>query len=163
MAVVAYGRDWKSVAATDGVVPVIGTGGVIGTASKALENGPVVIVGRKGSIDQPQFVEGPFWAVDTTFYLKPVGEADMRWLYAVLCYRGLGRYSEASGVPSLSRTTLQCLELEVPAEVEQRAIAAVLTTADEEIKSLETKCAALECQKKGLMQKLLTGEIRVKG
>jgi hypothetical protein len=43
----------------------------------------------------------------------------------------------------------------------QRAIAAVLTTADEEIKSLEAKCAALERQKKGLMQKLLTGEVRV--
>ncbi len=51
----------------------------------------------------------------------------------------------------------------IPADVtEQRAIAAVLTTADEEINSLEAKFAALERQKKGLMQKLLTGEVRVR-
>lgn len=50
----------------------------------------------------------------------------------------------------------------VPTVAEQNAIAAILSTADEEIKSLEAKCAAQERQKKGLMQKLLTGGIRVK-
>lgn len=43
---------------------------------------------------------------------------------------------------------------------EQRAIASILTTADDEIRQLEAKAEALERQKKGLMQKLLTGEIR---
>ena len=54
------------------------------------------------------------------------------------------------------------IKVSIPDEPEQRAIAAVLTTADDEIKTLEGKAAALEQQKKGLMQKLLTGEIRVK-
>jgi type I restriction enzyme S subunit len=45
---------------------------------------------------------------------------------------------------------------------EQRKIAEVLYTADKEIKALEQKLAALKKQKRGLMQKLLTGEIRVK-
>lgn len=55
------------------------------------------------------------------------------------------------------------IRLPFPALSEQRAIAAILTTADEEIRSLEVQCAAFERQKKGLMQKLLTGEVRVKG
>jgi len=38
----------------------------------------------------------------------------------------------------------------------------MLSTADEEIKALKTKLSALEKQKLGLMQKLLTGEVRVK-
>ena len=50
----------------------------------------------------------------------------------------------------------------VPEKLEQQAIAEVLQTADNEIKVLSEKLAALEKQKKGLMQKLLTGEVRVK-
>jgi len=46
--------------------------------------------------------------------------------------------------------------------VEQEAIAEVLTTADREIVLLESKLAALKQQKRGLMQKLLTGQVRVK-
>ena len=50
----------------------------------------------------------------------------------------------------------------LPTLPEQRAIAAILSTADDEICQLEAKAEALERQKKGLMQKLLTGEVRVK-
>lgn len=161
VAEVAYGRDWKAVADEGGPIPVLGTGGQIGSASRALATGPAIIVGRKGSIDQPQLVTGQFWAVDTTFILSPTAETDARWLYETLCHRGLAQYSEASGVPSLSRTTVEGLELVVPPHDEQRAIATVLATADTEIHSLEAKTAALERQKKGLMQRLLTGEVRV--
>jgi type I restriction enzyme S subunit len=53
--------------------------------------------------------------------------------------------------------------VELPSSLEeQRAIAAVLDTADREIKSLEEKLEALRQQKKGLMQRLLTGQVRVK-
>ena len=50
-----------------------------------------------------------------------------------------------------------------PDLAEQSKIADVLSTADEEIKLLERKLSALEKQKRGLMQKLLTGEVRVNG
>jgi type I restriction enzyme S subunit len=48
----------------------------------------------------------------------------------------------------------------LPALAEQQAIAAVLRTADEEIELLGAELDALREQKKGLMQKLLTGEVR---
>lgn len=50
----------------------------------------------------------------------------------------------------------------IPCLDEQQAISKVLRIADDEIKKLENKLAALEKQKRGLMQKLLTGEVRVK-
>jgi type I restriction enzyme S subunit len=54
-------------------------------------------------------------------------------------------------------------KITIPGAVdEQRRIAKVLSTAEDEIKVLEKKFAALEKQKRGLMQKLLTGELRVK-
>jgi type I restriction enzyme S subunit len=162
LAQLEYGRDWAEVADPAGVVPVYGTGGVIGRASRSLTSGPSLIIGRKGSIDQPQMVDGRFWAVDTTFYLVPRIAFDTVWLHALLCLSGLVHLSEGSGVPSLSRATLELLSLLTPPLPEQRAIAAVLTAADEEIKTLEAKAAVLERQKKGLMQKLLTGEVRVR-
>ena len=45
---------------------------------------------------------------------------------------------------------------------EQQAIAEVLSSADKEIDLLKQKLAKLEAQKKGLMQVLLTGKIRLK-
>ena len=156
-----YGRDWASVADPAGAFPVYGTGGIIGRSSEPLAHGPTLIIGRKGSIAQPQMVESSFWAVDTTFYLVPKVAFSVGWLHALLCLSGLGHLSEGSGVPSLSRSTLESVRLPTPPLTEQRAIAAVLTTADDEIRELEAKAEALERQKKGLMQKLLTGEVRV--
>jgi type I restriction enzyme S subunit len=54
------------------------------------------------------------------------------------------------------------IKVVIPDEAEQRAIAVVLTAADDELRLLEARCAALERQKQGLMQRLLTGEIRVR-
>ena len=50
----------------------------------------------------------------------------------------------------------------LPSVEEQRTIAGILNKADEEVKLQQQQLAALQLQKKGLMQKLLTGEIRVK-
>jgi type I restriction enzyme S subunit len=49
-----------------------------------------------------------------------------------------------------------------PTLAEQQMIAAVLATADREIDLLEQQLAALREQKRSLMQRLLTGEVRVK-
>lgn len=45
---------------------------------------------------------------------------------------------------------------------EQHQIAEILSIANDEIKTLEKKLTSIEKQKRGLMQKLLTGEVRVK-
>lgn len=56
----------------------------------------------------------------------------------------------------------QYITISIPDISEQQAIADVLSTADEEIDLLNKKLEALKEQKKGLMQQLLTGQIRVK-
>lgn len=57
---------------------------------------------------------------------------------------------------------LSRMKLRLPPIEEQRAISAVLNDADREIELTKLKLAALQKQKRGLMQKLLTGEWRVK-
>lgn len=54
------------------------------------------------------------------------------------------------------------IKISIPDIKEQQAIAAVLDKADAELKAQEAYLAALQQQKKGLMQQLLTGQVRVK-
>lgn len=54
------------------------------------------------------------------------------------------------------------IHVTIPDVPEQRRIAAVLSACDREIELLQKQLAAIKEQKRGLMQKLLTGEVRVK-
>ena len=87
---------------------------------------------------------------------------DPKFIFFLFCCIHWHRYNEASGVPSLSRNTLEKIKLALPSFDEQRRIAAVLSACDREIELLKKKQEKLRKQKKGLMQKLMTGEIRVK-
>lgn len=62
----------------------------------------------------------------------------------------------------ISYPDLQSVKIPYPPLPEQKAIADVLSKADEEIDLLTKKLSLLQEQKKGLMQQLLTGQIRVK-
>lgn len=145
------------------VYPVYGTGGIISYSGEYLFEGPSIIIGRKGTIDTPRYVNTPFWCIDTTFYCKSIHNNDLKFLYYSICFVKLRRYVEASGVPSLSRDTIYSIPLPLPPSLpEQQTIAAVLTTADEEITALESDLSRLRQEKKALMQQLLTGKRRVK-
>lgn len=74
----------------------------------------------------------------------------------------LASCKQGTSISGISKDDLESAQLPVPSLKEQRAIASILTTADDEIRQLEAKAGALERQKKGLMQKLLTGEIRTR-
>ncbi len=158
---IQYGKSPKVIMNDNGRYLVYGTGGVVGRTNQTLCDEAAIVIGRKGTINQPQLVLEPFWAIDTAFYGVPNEDVDVRWLYYVLSCIDLGRYNEASGVPSLSRNTLYNIDILVPGVEEQKRIAAVLQSCDAEITLLTQKLAALQRQKKGLMQQLLTGWVRV--
>lgn len=62
----------------------------------------------------------------------------------------------------LSKRQFLQIPITLPSIQEQRRITAVLNGCDDEIKLLEQELAALKEQKRGLMRKLLTGEVRVR-
>ena len=73
------------------------------------------------------------------------------------------RYSQGlvSDTLNLKYNNFSQIKVVIPDIEEQGRIAQVLQAAYSEINQLEEKLKALEKQKRGLMQKLLTGEIRV--
>lgn len=90
---------------------------------------------------------------------------EILYLYYVLLNNKsiiLSKYLQG-GQGNLSADIVKKLSIKMPSDIsEQQAIADVLSTADEEIDLLNKKLEALKEQKKGLMQQLLTGQIRVK-
>ena len=75
----------------------------------------------------------------------------------------IARLAQGITIVHLYAEFLKSMKVFVPTDItEQKAIADVLSTADEEIDLLNKKLEALKEQKKGLMQQLLTGQTRVK-
>jgi len=70
-------------------------------------------------------------------------------------------YTAKATVDSLRMPIFLKMGIDLPKYDEQKKITTLLSTADKEIELLSKKVAVLKKQKKGLMQKLLTGKIRV--
>lgn len=134
LATIKYGKNQKDVAIESSNIPIYGTGGIMGYASKALYDKPSVLIGRKGTIDRVRYVTKPFWAVDTTFYTI-INENKIlpRYFYYLLSLVDLSSYNEGTTIPSLRTETLNRLEFMVPPLDIQTKIAGVLGALDDKI------------------------------
>lgn len=153
---VHYGKSPRDVLDEDGAVPVMGTGGLYGHASQSLFTGPAVVVPRKGSLGNPQYVEGAFWPVDTTYAVLPKRGVDARWLYYSLDLFDLTKLNEATGVPSISRDWLYKVPVSSAESGQQQRIAQILSTVDQAITQTEALIAKTQQIKAGLMHDLFT-------
>jgi len=158
---IKHGKNQHAVADKNGQYPILATGGQIGTANHFLYDKPSVLIGRKGTIDQPRYMEASFWTVDTLFYSVVHEPNNAKYLFYQFCLINWRQYNEASGVPSLNAATIESIEIKVPEPVEQNHIASALSDMDTEITALETKLAKLRQLKQGMMHELLTGRIRL--
>ena len=86
-----------------------------------------VIIGRKGNINNPIFVETPFWNVDTAFGLcvNPF-KLWPKYLYYFCENYDFEQLNTTVTIPSLTKTNLLNIEIPLPPLDEQRKIAAVL-------------------------------------
>ena len=84
------------------------------------------------------------------------------WLNTHSFKGNLYKYLSGSVRDSLSFKDMKLMKIKLPSLQEQQKIAEVLSNADKEISSLQSELEELKKQKKGLMQKLLTGEVRVR-
>lgn len=156
LADIHYGKSPAEVLTHESAISVIGTGGAYGCASRAMHQGPAVVVPRKGSLGNPQFVDKPFWAADTTYAVIPKGNVNAKWLYYSLASFDLTKLNEATGVPSISRDWLSRISLNSAEADSQHRIAEILSTIDETIEATEALIAKHQKIKAGLMRDLFT-------
>ncbi|PKH88910.1 restriction endonuclease subunit S [Colwellia sp. Bg11-28] len=153
------GKDYKHL--SSGNIPVYGSGGHMLNVSEYLYDGESVCIGRKGTIDKPMFLNGKFWTVDTLFYTHSFINSLPQFIYQYFLTINWRKYSEASGVPSLSKSIIEKIKIKLPTLPEQKLIIEVLINADKEISLLEQQLDDFKQEKKALMQQLLTGKRRV--
>ncbi|MEQ4541366.1 hypothetical protein HBJ58_09745 [Halomonas desiderata] len=152
---IVYGKSSSEVVDEDGAVPIIGTGGEYGRASRAMFEAGVVVP-RKGSLGNPQLSLAPFWATDTTFAVLPSKDVDTRWLYYCLLNYDLSKLNEATGVPSISRDWLEKISFFNPGFQKQTKIADILQTIDRAIEKTQALIDKYQQVKAGLMHDLFT-------
>lgn len=158
---VRHGRSQHEVECVDGIYPILASGGEIGRTATFIYDKPSVLIGRKGTIDKPQYQDKPFWTVDTLFYTELSGKVHPKFIYYKFLMVDWRSYNEASGVPSLNASTIEAVDIFVPGLAEQTAIAAALSDMDAELTSLQARREKTRALKHGMMQALLTGRIRL--
>ena len=159
---IRHGKSQKEVFDPNGDYPILATGGEIGRAREPLYSKPSVLIGRKGTIDIPYYMDTPFWTVDTLFYSEVSNNADAKFMFYKFLFVDWYQYNEASGVPSLNAATIEKIIQAVPStKEEQSAISGLLTGFDTEIKVLESRLNKTKAVKQGMMQELLTGRTRL--
>ena len=159
---VLHGKSQNEVKNENGTYPILASGGVIGKANVYLYNKPSVLIGRKGTIDVPQYMDVPFWTIDTLFYTEIFENYDAKFIFYMFNQIDWYSYNEASGVPSLNAKTIERIEKAFPGtKAEQTRIAQILSDMDAEIEALEKKLEKYKMLKQGMMQNLLTGKIRL--
>ena len=126
---VCSGRDYKHL--DGGPIPVYGTGGYMTSVSEALShNRDAIGIGRKGTIDKPYLLKAPFWTVDTLFYAIP--KSDINLEFALCSFSNVDWKSkdESTGLPSLSKESINETVLSVPNVVEQNHLGSFFADLD---------------------------------
>ncbi|EJI87065.1 type I restriction-modification system specificity subunit S [Alishewanella aestuarii B11] len=116
-----------------------------------------------------RYPDGVVTTLYICFELSDSGRADSdfweHYFESGLLNKGLSQIAHeggrAHGLLNVKPSDFFSLKVSTPSFEEQQRIAAVLSTADQEISALQQKLDALKQEKKALMQQLLTGKLRV--
>ena len=105
-----------------------------------------------------------FWSGGHCYTLLNL-KIDKNFLYQYLKYNqdNIMKLRVGSGLPNIQKNTIENFNIVEPLLNEQQKIAEVLMACDDEINLLNLKLENLKKQKQGLMQKLLSGKVRIKG
>lgn len=134
------GKNQKQVEDADGKYPIYGSGGIMGWAIDYICPAETVIIGRKGTINNPIYVDTPFWNVDTAFGL--VADKNIllpKYLYYFCKHFDFLALNTTVTIPSLTKANLLKIDIPIPNMDEQRYIIGVLDDVENliEIKTKE--------------------------
>ncbi|EHT3987715.1 restriction endonuclease subunit S [Escherichia coli] len=105
LAKICNGQDYKLVQAETGY-PVIGSGGQFAWANTFLYDKPLVLLGRKGTIDKPLYIDKAFWTVDTMYYTEVFDCIIEKYLYYLALTIQFNRYATNTALPSMTQEHL---------------------------------------------------------
>ena len=126
------GRDHKHIA--DGDIPIYGSGGIMRYGNQAIYDNESILLPRKGTLSNIQFVDKPFWTVDTIYYtIINKEKANPLYLYYYLKQLNLSYLNSGTGVPSMTFGAYYGIKVNLPHIETQQKIAKVLSDLDAKI------------------------------
>ena len=107
------------------------------------------------------YVEGKCWVNNHAHVLEAKIAESSKWIFYNLVHRDLSNIVQGGTRAKLNQKDLRNIIVTFPKLEEQQKIASILSEVDNKIEEYENKKERLEELKKGLMQQLLSGKIRV--
>ena len=139
------GKNQRAVEDPDGQYPIYGSGGAMGRANDYICEADTVIIGRKGNINKPIYVEEPFWNVDTAFGLEANRTLLLpKYLYYFCLWFDFERLNKAVTIPSLTKADLLKIEIDLPGVDKQTDIANRLEQIEDIIALRQRQLQALD-------------------
>lgn len=149
----------------DGDTPVYGSGSKSFKKCVEFKKGPTVLLGRKGTVNIPQYITGNYWNVDTAFNTKPKGNYDLKLFYYAACSFDYENYSTQTALPSMTQSNYYNFRLPLMSQDEQERIVTFLddkcSEIDESINFKQEQIAKLDTYKKSIIYEYVTGKKRV--
>ena len=156
------GKNQKDVADINGSYPIYGSGGIIGYSKEYLCPAGTTIIGRKGTINSPLYVNEPFWNVDTAFGLIPSQQLVSKYLYYFCCFFNFKALDKSTTIPSLAKRDLENVEMPVPPLDEQSSIVArieeLFSELDKAVGTLKTTKEQLEVYRQAVLKAAFEGK-----
>lgn len=150
------GKDYKHL--EKGTIPVYGTGGYMLSVNTSLSEHDAIGIGRKGTIDKPQYLKAPFWTVDTLFFLTTNNGDKLDFLFNLSQNIRWQKYDESTGVPSLSKNNIDKIKTCIPNKFEQQSVASFFTSLDAQISASTSRLASLKQMKAASLQAMFPQE-----
>lgn len=127
------GRNQQQVLSQVGQYPILGSAGnVMGYSTDYICEAGTTIIGRKGNISKPIFINEKFWNVDTAFgfYPKNIKDLDCKFIYYLCLGIEFEKLNRGTTIPSLVKSELQQIEISLPKSIsEQQRIVFILDEA----------------------------------
>ena len=139
------GKNQRKVENPNGKYPIYGSGGIMGWADDYICPANTVIIGRKGSINNPIYADTPFWNVDTAFGLVAKPEILLpKYLYYFCCSFNFETLNTTVTIPSLTKVNLLQIDIDVPSLEEQQKVVETLDCIAEAEKILKDQISHMD-------------------
>ena len=163
------GMSQRDIEVTGGIYPILATGGEIGRTNTPLYDKESVLIGRKGTIDKPYYMNSPFWTVDTLFYSELSEDASGLFIFTLFQKIQWRKLDTSTGVPSLTSSTIHSIPINIPKKSEQMAIGKYFQHIDKTIATYQSKHKKTRILKNTFLSRMFPQagenqpEIRLKG
>ena len=123
----AYPEEYNNI----GTYPICGSAGIMYYGERKLCDANTIILGRKGNINHPIYMESDYWIVDTAFCLD-VNKSILlpKYFYYWCCQYDFTKLNKQGVLPSLTRKDLEKIEMSVPPMAEQKKFVSIVEQAD---------------------------------